>query len=406
MTSPISQPPVNQRFSGTFAHRVNQFQKMALVNRALLDVVAVDTVYVGLANNNKQRQERFIRQALVLLLGFMVAPLHALLLSRWFSYQHRLPQPLMQLPMANLTSMSALKQGYKNLLQEIQENPEQARQLLKLPITPGLRRRLIQAKSGLLMTDLAAEGGLYASIPLVKNACSHLWITQSGQAAGEQGVVSPKALAAIYEQEARQKTQRQREIGSVAAGVLGPLAFGLLFRKALSASPHNHRNPGLFLRSMQWLMPKFDYVYPRSGALKGLPLMKIGPLFVVAVINSIADVVSARSTTEAKELATTGVLINALFFFGDGALMALLRKFSTNRFKLPFTTSVENAIASAKKLYPKHPSMAQKAADRAAQHYLLSYLINIPATAGIVYGANKLTQRNITAKAQQLEPAS
>jgi len=150
-----------------FVRGVQEFQQMGLMNKAVLDATAVDIPLITLAKNPTERKERFVRQALVLLIAFVFAPLHARLLMKWFAKgvgtaSAKVNQALMQVSFKDLATVTHLKQALKRLV------PQHAEVGHFPNVTEALRKAILRAKTKFLVTDLAVEGMLFATVGFIK----------------------------------------------------------------------------------------------------------------------------------------------------------------------------------------------------------------------------------------------
>ena len=200
---------------------LNQFQKLYLVNKAVLELVGHDVPVIALAKNNDERKERYFRQALVFFFVFLIAPLHARFINHAFS-KGVAPPPvlkalakagvssdtLMKLPSTALQSTKALGKGLRMFFNETLGKPMPA--VLARAVGEPLRKRMVRAKTAFLMTDLALQGGFFMSIGWLKNLFAKRFLTGSMQFSGERGIVAQNKLDKLYEAQQR----RQQELAA------------------------------------------------------------------------------------------------------------------------------------------------------------------------------------------------
>lgn len=357
-----------------FVKAVKEFQELGLVNKALLDATAVDIPLVGLAKNPTERKERFVRQALVLLICFVIAPLHARLVSKLMSHHFKISEKAMRIPFDALKNQKALIQSLKAIAEKTMRPSER------------LRKSIVSAKTGFMMVDLAVCGFLLSSVGSIKVLFGKL-ITGKSQFTGEQGIVSEKALNQIYQQEtkASQVKNYNKEIATLSLGVGVPLLTGLLLRKAFMKPVLSSTKPVLHC-----LAALLDYNYPKyTRWLKGWPMVSDGALIMLAGLLTLGELTSARSPREFKELAIQRNSIDALFFFGAPMFMKMLSG----------ATTVQGAINLAK---GKSAKVLKLAATGAAKSYVASYLLAGLAVAGIVVVTNNMTRQAVKNKAEAI----
>ncbi|MCA9840656.1 MAG: hypothetical protein KC475_00945 [Cyanobacteria bacterium HKST-UBA03] len=398
MPLPVTLPP--------FVQAVKEFQQLGLVNKALIDVTAVDVPLIALAKNQSERKERALRQGLVLLVAFLMAPLHARLVSRLMSHGIGIKghsganQTLMRLSFNELANTNTMRQGIIRLFRDPSGKvPLQNRIPLPLKRRLGpralehLRKRVLNAKSHFLMTDLAVCGLLLSSIGFIKVAFGKL-MSGKNQFSGEFGIVNTNVLDALYRHEhqgdheaLQAKTQLKQAITfSTAIGV--PVLLGLLVRHGLKTP-----NPkGLNRFITQKLAPRLDYNYPSYlKSLKGWPLLSDGAQILLSLMLTMGELTSARSKRELKELAIQRNSIDAMFFFGAPMFMKALSG----------STTVQGAIDRARF---KVPHLVQQAARRSARTYLASFLLTLACVSAIVAKTNQITRQAVKDDANRLTP--
>ncbi|MFN8614720.1 MAG: hypothetical protein U0003_02265 [Vampirovibrionales bacterium] len=370
---------------------VREFQQLGLMNKAIIDATAVDIPLVALAKNNTERKERLIRQAMVLLIAFIIAPLHAKIISKWCSKAlgftlKGLNESLMQLTSKELHGVKPMESGLKRLLGD---GWQQAVSYSSPSALEPLRQRVIQAKSRFFMWDLGLEGLLFASVGFIKVFFGNL-MSGKKQFTGELGAVSQQQLDALYAQQQAKSANKPwlskhlKEVLSIGLGVLAPLALGLLMRGGLLAGA-TRGIKGFMAKTMA---PLFDYNYPSYAKyLRGWPLLSDASLLITAIVLTVGELASARSKREFKELAIQRNSIDALFFFGAPAFMKAIAG----------STTVQGAIHKAL----QQGKSIQIAAKRSAWAYIASYLATLCSIAGVIVLTNALTLRSVRRDANQ-----
>lgn len=262
-----------------FVRGVQEFQQMGLMNKAVLDATAVDIPLITLAKNPTERKERFVRQALVLLIAFVFAPLHARLLMKWFAKSIGAPsakvnQALMQVSFKDLATGQQFQQALKAV-------GGQHRDVGVFPkATDALRQAVIRAKNRFLVTDLAVEGMLFATVGFIKVLFGKL-ISGKKQFSGEFGIVSDKTLDALYAKEghAPQSPKKAtrfkvdfKALVTMGLGLAAPMVLGGMIRRGFArANPINAMT--------QKVAPFFEHNYSQHTRwLKGWPMILMGAL--------------------------------------------------------------------------------------------------------------------------------
>jgi hypothetical protein len=377
-----------QQLSGP-TRAVAEFERLGLMNRAVIDAVAVDVPLVTLANNKTDRWERFVRQAIVLAVGFLIAPIHAKLISKHFSRQigfavKHLNEKLLQLSLRDLENIDTLKTGIKQLFKE--ELQEKIPDALNRQVTESLRKKIVSAKSKFLITDLAVLCTLFSSVGFIRVLAGKM-ISGKEQFSGELGVVEQQKLDALYEQErGHQKlSKRMKEILTLSLGLLLPTAIGASIWK-------DYLTPGK-KGIIKRIAPFFDYVYPRTARfLQSWPMMSIAGLVLSNLILTVGELAAARSKREFKTLAIQRNSIDGLFFFGTPLLMMLFNRGAH---------SVQDAIQKTATT-TNNPLLLKKAANRSAHMFGISFILNMLAVAGIVTLTNQLTKKQVKKAASML----
>lgn len=373
-----------------FVRGVKEFQQLGLMNKAVLDATAVDIPVIGLSKNQTERKERFLRQALILVIAFLFAPIHGKLISQFLSKRigfrsAQANQILMQIPYGQLVNAKTLKNGIRQLLSSHAVSARLSQTVLSRA-NEALRLRVVKAKTAFLMADMVVCGLLMCSIGYIKVLFGK-FLSGKSQFTGEQGIVSEQSLDKLYEKDA--SFERQKKIKTMLTFGLGvgvPITLGLLLRNVLKIS--NPRGLASFVATK--VGPWLDYNYPQYlKKLRGWPLLSDGAQIVLSALLTTGELASARSKRELKELAIQRNSIDALFFFGTPMLMKALSG----------STTVQGAID---RVTSRRPKLVRAAASRAAKTYLLSYTLASLAVAGIILWTNKMTRKAVQDEAKQL----
>ncbi|MEB3286875.1 MAG: hypothetical protein VKJ04_05175 [Vampirovibrionales bacterium] len=371
---------------------IAEFERLGLVNKSLIDAVAVDVPLITLANNNIERKERAFRQAVVLLLGFLIAPLHSKLLSAHFSKQlgflkPAINQALFRTSFKDLHSVDALKKGVERVFEK-ELNGQLPTELVG-KVDESFRKKLLAAKSKFLMADLAVLCALFSSIGFLKVFVGNK-MSGKQQFTGELGVVEQHKLDQIYKKEhANEKGGYKKELVTLGLGALVPIGLGGLIWK-------QHLKPG-GSGVVRKVAPFFDYQFAQIPKfLKKWPMMSNAGLILSALVLTMGELMSARSKREFKSLAIQRNSIDFMFFLGTPLFMMLFNKGAN---------SIQQALEKTAKI-TKDPVLLKKAATRSAWMFVLSFALNIASIAGIIALTNRMTKTGVKDAAKSLEEKS
>lgn len=376
-----------------FINSVKEFQQLGLVNKAVIDSTAVDIPLVGLSKNKNERKERALRQGLVLLIAFLLAPVHSKALLKILGKKigfksQKLNQELMQLSFKDLKNVKSLESGISELYKKHLKTAIPSD--LGKSINENLRKKILKTKSLFLAWDLGFECLLFANIGFAKVLFGKK-LTGKDQFSGEQGIVDQKKLDKIYEKEKEKKSvlsnKHFKEITTSGLGIAIPAVLSILIHKSLIKDV----NKGFKGFMSNKIAKLFDHNFSRHAKfLKGLPLLSDAALLVSALVLTGGELSSARSPREFKELAIQRNSIDGMFFFGAPLFMKLISG----------STTVQGAID---KIQSKDPNLIKKSANKAAWAYVLSYILASLSVAGIVVLTNKMTQKEIKKEAQNIK---
>lgn len=379
-----------------YVNNLREFQNLGLINKAVLDVTAVDVPLVVLSKNPTERAERTFRQGLVLLFAFLLAPLHSKMVARHIgkklSKKLQLPnkidgENLLQVSYTDLKNNKTVKDSIKKLYKDILE--EDIPDKLLLHNAEYLRKSILKSKVQLNGIDLMIEGVAFALIGPLKVLFGKL-ISGQDKFTGELNLASDDDLDALYE--AEQANAKQNNIISKNFKQLITLGLGLAVPSLVSHTLYKSH-----LKSKNNIFTKygklFDYNYPtRPAWLKKLkvPMLSNIGLVIASLIITLGELASARSSREFQELFIQRNAIDFTFFVGVPLTMKLLNK--------GFIT-IDQSINSVKN---QLPTVVRRTAKTAANNYIISYLATIGLISGIITYTNSLTRKNIQKELDKL----
>ncbi|XVJ51884.1 MAG: hypothetical protein HEQ32_07350 [Vampirovibrio sp.] len=370
---------------------ISEFQQLGLVNKAVMATVGIDIPYIALAKNKKEREERAMRQLLIFLFLFTAAPLHSFLLAKHFAKQIQplpkapLRKALLRFKFTELHSLDAFEKA-------VHERLPQAKKY----VNEALRKSVLTAKTQHLSYDLAAEGGLVASIGLFKVLFSE-WQTGNKQFTGEAGLASASDLKALYEKEKQPDPfgiPHGRELLAILGATLVPFAFG----KALQHNAlHPTVKPHAWQRFLNGCERHFDYnfsevagkLYPK---LKEIPMLPLSGIALVALCLNGGDIASSRSPRDFKENT-----VRSLAFFASVFIVGPLMNKCLNK---GVVTIRERLALEAKA--GSSPDAMRRIAKASALKYVGVFLTNLAMMVGVVIGVNEMTKRGLKKDLAQL----
>jgi hypothetical protein len=380
-----------------WVERIQNFQQMGLINKALTEIVGVDVPKIALAKNPDEQKERIFRQTVLFLLAFAIAPLHSIGLTRIFARQllpkaPKLGQTLMRLSFEELQSEAAFKKGLKRLFSKTEPLPQTLKHLIEQPNTKAFRQKIIGVKSNHMILDLGIEGALFGSLGFIKNWYGRQ-ITGKNQFTGERKLVDEKTLDAIYQHEHYtnwlDRIPYGKELFSFFAGTTITTGIATLF-KQVALNPKKNK----ILRSLNRLLPHYEYTFTTKGILKHVPLMSTLALWNIMIAMGVGEWVTARSRRERNEFLLNFVGINFTFF----AITPLLNKLMNDG-----CLSIGERVGKAlKKGLPKAKII--EAAKQATRIFGLNYLISWVGVSGFIVLANHLTRKGVQDAAEKVAP--
>ncbi|MFN8614719.1 MAG: hypothetical protein U0003_02260 [Vampirovibrionales bacterium] len=380
---------------------IRDFQRLALVNKAVMDVTAVDIPFITLAKNNTERKERIFRQFLVLLMAFVMAPLHAVVFSRWMSKHvglasKELNKTLMQLSFKELANDQTFQAGIKTLYAKVLEKPvpaELAQQMVGLS-AEALRQKVLKAKSLFLRLDLTTEGFFFSTIGPLKAKFGE-WMMGNKQFTGEKGLAEQSTLDKLYAQSAEKKKRlhpvlqwldRYKTPLSMGFGMVIPFVWATLVQRA-------YRPTAMVGGVMRWIRTKaahhFDYHFThRLSWAKHIPFISDWSMMLIVLSMHASELTVMRSKRELREYIVQRVPLDITFFLGIPAFMRWIAG----------STTVDGAIQKA----IQRGKPIRQAAQRSGYAYLASFVLACGAVAGSVALGNVLTRRGVKAEAGAL----
>ncbi|MDH4378758.1 MAG: hypothetical protein QE263_02485 [Vampirovibrionales bacterium] len=389
---------------------LRDFQRLGLINKAVIDVTAVDIPFIAMAKNKTEQKERILRQSLLLVIAFILAPIHSTLIARAMSKYvgfvgdagKALNKTLMQLSYKDLGNLESFQTAVSKLFKTTLNQPL-PELLVKNGLTDALRHNILKAKSHFLRLDLAVEGVLFSLIGPAKVMFGE-WLSGKKQFTGEFGIVDQSTLNKLYDKQAeakakkkpwRQFLQQHSTLFSMALGVIVPLLGATALHRLFKApSP-----TGVSRWFQQHIAPHFDYHYSQFiKVFKGVPMLSDGSLLLMCILMQISELAAARSKREVKEVAIQRSLLDVTFFFGIPAFMRLLSG----------STSVQGAMdkkieAAAAKGIKLGEAELKRIGKVAGWTYGVSYLLAATAIIGSIALGNHFTRKGVRDDAQKLE---
>jgi hypothetical protein len=371
---------------------VSEFQQLGLVNKATMSTLGIDVPYVALAKNPEEKKERLVRQSMILAFMYSMAPLHSTLLAYHFAkkmdvtHDVKTKKKLLGLKFEELAHLDAFQKAVK---QHLPQGKDAA--------TEAMRLCVLKAKGTHLAWDLAAEGGLLASVGLLKVLFSE-WQTGNKRFTGEKGLASEAELNALYKKEQRKDPfgiPHFREMSVIMGATVLPFLFGQGIKKTMLEVPKKRNG---LQRQMAKLAPHFDYNFcqflgKRFPFLKEVPMLPLSGLALVAFFLNMGDIASSRSPRDFKENTVRSVAFFSSMFIIGPMLVSFLNK--------GHTTIVKLLEAEAKA--GKAPEQLVKIAKNSALKYIGIFSANLALMIGVVYGINQMTKHDLKEDLKKLK---
>ncbi len=360
-------------------------QDYSLVNRGVLDTLGAAVPMVALARNENERREKILDRSIVIGSAFLLAPVHAWLIMRAVAKRSNIAHQLMTLSYKDLQSVESLKLGIQKLTQTVIPPLDLGKfhKKLNLPrhINEALRKKLINAKTYMLIPDLITECLIFANLGWMTNFFT-LKLTGKHQFTGEMSAVPEKALDDLYQEDSEfQNDEGSRKLLTVGAAFAVPIALGLFLRKAMMTVPKKTGVLGRLLRKLKENAFYFDY---KKGVW-----MSLSTLGVVIAMQFLGQVLAARSERERRENLIREGMLNVVFFWGNALWMRLISKSIFKRLKIPVETSIQKVMEKAP------AGLKRKAGTIASVSYLGSFVLNTLSLSGVVVFNNHLTTQQV-----------
>lgn len=193
--------------------------------------------------------------------------------------------------------------NYKKLLdtQTFQASIAQELPHLRQHANEALRLAVLKAKGNHFSTDLAIEGGLLASVGLIKILFGRL-LTGDNQFTEEKELASQKDLNLLYKKEQGDKPKGLPHLASyltIGSAMTLPFLFGKSLQKAMMST---NEKPPWIQKKLRQMAPHFDYNYSKMVPfLKNVPLIALPSLALIDFFLDVGEVTNARSIREKKK---------------------------------------------------------------------------------------------------------
>lgn len=355
-----------------------------LLNKAILDVVALDAPQIIGANNSVERRERFNKSTISFALGyispFLTLPLSSRLamskfvkLSKGFSSKEN---KLIQLSYKYLTDKTETQKGIELLSKELKIDFSSVIKKYNGDYEK-IRQKLINAKNGILAFDLLFTAGSIGSIGFYNNWRTKKLTSQDGFSAefnmADKNTVEKRA----------QKYKKSEPLRKgIFIGILGLLtSFPIILKKGLNASQTSQ-----FHKIIKNIAPNFDYI-------DGIFMKRL--TFFMATIGLYSGIaLASRNQTELKDNITRSIVSMVTFFGGDLAIGSLLAKASDKFLKTDIIDKNAKKSFINKILPPVKPIKNLKGRSRTIAAYL--FWLNLAMLSGIIgYGVPHVMNKMI-----------
>jgi hypothetical protein len=359
----VSIPPLSK-----LAHYTHEFQRNAVLNKAVLAIGGLELPNVLLVRNPQERKEKASYALVALTAACLLAPARTLLLNKLLSSAFHLDASLINLPAKSLVELSQFKQVAGALANE------------------SLRRKVIHIRSLKLCLDMTMDALIFANLGWIRNWLGKK-ITGTGYFTGEMGAVSDEKLKRLYKNANQLQKLSEKQKKLITAGLaLGTplLVSGLLHHSLLQPNLKG-------FRKIRQIVPYFDYH-------RGI-LFSVATMMVVSFLNDIGEVISARSPRERNETILKKGAIETLFFGGDYLWLALLNKLIPPGHGLKTGNSVAEAIERVP------TALKPIVANRAAWQYGASFLFNLLTLSGAITYINRKTLEQTRAQGMTIPAA-
>jgi hypothetical protein len=350
------------------AHYTHEFQRNAVLNKAVLAAAGLELPNVMLVRNPQERREKISYAVVALFSACLLAPGRAWALNKLLSRLFRLDRTFIALPAKALSHLSSFRKA------------------TGVPVDEKLRRRVINARAVKLGLDMMMDALIFANMGWIRNWFGKQ-ITGTGFFTGEIGAVSNEKLKGLYgaESEKQKLSEKHKKQFTTGLAITVPLLISGLLRRSLIRPAS-----GLWA-SIRRIAPAFDYH-------RGI-LFSIAPMIVISLLNDIGEIISARSSRERTETLAKKTAIETIFFGGDFLWLALLAKLIPNKAGL----KIGNSVAKTVRQVPA--ALRASAATRASWQYLAGFCLNTLTLCAVILGINRKTVQNTQAQAKALQTA-
>ncbi len=312
-----------------------------LLGKAVLDIIALDTPQIIMANNNQERREKFNKCAWSAFLGYL-SPLITLPLTNRFAMKHI--AKLTKNFTAKDANLIQLSNKYLINAEETQKGVELLSKKLKTDYSPilekvggdyeKLRRKIINAKNSVLAFDLLFTASSIGCIGFFNN-----W--QTKKITKQNGYSAEFSMADKDTIEKRAENFKKKEPLRIAAwlGILTALTLSpLLLKKGLTS-----QNAGRFNNYIKKIASKFDYT-------DGIFMSRL-PFFMSAIGLYSGITLASRNRTELKDTSIRNTVSCMAYFGGDILIGSVLGRLSDKFFKTNLMkTDIEKSLLN--KLIP------------------------------------------------------
>lgn len=356
------------QFKGLY-HASSNIEERIMWNKAMVSG-AVDVGWLIKANNAAERREKARRFALVLSLGYLTPlitlPFSNRLAMKYFSKLTKSfwsdNHKAIHLSNKYLFSAEKTKEGLAKLSKDYSNSPFEllwskitGKKTKKEPLDfqplldkcggdyEKLRKKLINAKSGVLASDIIFTSITTGSVGFVNNLITKKQTGMSGFSA-EMSMADKE----IVEKRAKnyEKNWKKRFAFFLSTCALTACALPLMIRKGL-------KNPNTTEFAKKWA-PKFDYN-------DGIYMSRMTMIFGGFLLTHFGTLLATRNKTELKDNIARYTITDAIFFGGDVLLGSLFANAADKLFKTNLTKPVQNKKGGLRNLLPNFKSLKEVA---------------------------------------------
>ncbi|MFA7658355.1 MAG: hypothetical protein WCY19_02875 [Candidatus Gastranaerophilaceae bacterium] len=346
---------------GGFYNTTAELENNIILSRALIDLAGCDVPWVVMANNRHERIERARRYSIVFVLAFLspmallpvlnrIAMKNAGLTSKFWSNNHK----AIHISNENLVNVEKMKQGLEELAKKTSMGPFEVfyykimkkkpveqkldiKELLSLADEDDekLRRKLINAKNGVLLADFLSSGIPLGCMGFINNYLTKKKTGQAGFSAelkmADKNVIEKRADS--YE---KNKYKRYAWFAALALGI------STIFPLAVKHGLKSPAKKGVvkFIKNHSQLMDYKSGIYMSRWAFLFLMIINHGGLLL-----------ASRNKTEVKDTAIRMGTGDAIFFGGDLLLASIFANLSDRLFGTKLREGGQTSFFS--KIFPK-----------------------------------------------------